>query len=93
MGEDLGDNVMSGRPGEPGTRWASEDLKEEKPKRGATAGKAKHRPFGTHRFTDQGLEVEPSGHGSRLAGEYADGNGMGARPGDESGRLWAGRNP
>jgi len=84
---------MSGRPGEPGTRWVSRSLREEKPKRGATDGKANYRPFGTHRSTEQSLEVEPSVSGSWLAGERADGNGKGARNGDEPVRPWDGRNP
>jgi len=71
----------------------SRSLREEKPKRGATDGKANYRPFGTHRSTEQSLEVEPSVSGSWLAGERADGNGKGARNGDEPVRPWDGRNP
>jgi hypothetical protein len=56
-----------------------------KPKRGATDGKAKHQPDGTHRSTEQGLEVEAHAGGSRLAGERAGDNDTGARPDDESG--------
>jgi hypothetical protein len=42
---------------------------------------------------EQGLEVGAETRGSRLAGERVDDNGMEASPGDESGRLWIGRNP
>jgi hypothetical protein len=42
---------------------------------------------------EQSLEVEAYTCGSRLAGERVDDNGTEAPPGDESGRLWIGRNP
>jgi hypothetical protein len=55
--------------------------------------KAKHLPRGTLRSTEQSLEAEASERGSRLAGERADDNGMGARPGDEPGTAVDRENP
>jgi len=84
---------MSGWPGETGYRGEHREPEGGKPKRGAAAGKANHRPCGTRRSTEQGLEVEAHAGGSRLAGERAGDNGEGARPGDESGQAVDRENP
>jgi len=39
------------------------------PRRGAAADQVNHRVRGTHRFAEEGLEVERRAGGSRLAGE------------------------
>jgi len=57
--------------------------KGENPRRGAAAEEVNHRVRGTHRFAEQGLEVDGRADGSRLAGECARRNGMGAGDGDE----------
>jgi len=52
-----------------------------------------HRIRGTHRFAEEGLEVERRAGGSRLAGERVRRNGMEAGCGDESCPLRIGRTP
>jgi hypothetical protein len=79
-----------------GTEFTSKKRRPEggwNPKRGAAWRKAKHQPRGTSFSTEQSLEVEGAGRGSRLAGELKARNDMGARDGDESAWLRRRKNP
>jgi hypothetical protein len=53
--------------------WRSRNLR-----RGASEGRAHRSMVATLGRTDEGLEVEARGYGSRATGEYARGNGTGA---------------
>jgi len=77
---------MSGESGEPDSRWNAKTRRRTETEEGSGRRvDLKRRPRGTHRFAEQGLEVEGARRGSRVTGERRVDNDTGARPDDESG--------